>query len=147
MGTPGYVAPEQVKRCRGDQRTDIYALGVIVYEMLTGQTPFTGINPLVVLNGRVVNEPIPPREANPELSPGLEAVLLRALARNLANRYAAAGEFAAGLRAPDRTAERHAAAPAPATRRKVLFYSGLAMPAAGKRGFRLRSLAVEAVCP
>ena len=53
MGTPDYVSPEQVKLHRGDGRSDLYALGVIFYEMLTGEVPFQGSNPIVVLNDRL----------------------------------------------------------------------------------------------
>jgi len=125
MGTPDYVAPEQVKGRRGDARTDVYSLAVIVYEMLTGQMPFPGVNPLVVLNSRIVNDPVPPREANPLLSSGIEAVLLRALERDPGKRYASAWEFSADLSAPGRVRER--VAHVPAARQKVLIYSGLAM--------------------
>ena len=127
MGTADYVAPEQVKGKRGDARTDVYQLGVIVYEMLTGQTPFTGINELVLLNSRLVNDPIPPREANPELSAGLEAVLLCALERDPMRRYPTARHLAGALSAPEWAAKRAAAAAAPRLERKVLVYSGLAM--------------------
>jgi len=101
MGTPDYVAPEQVKSKRGDARTDVYALGVIFYEMLTGEMPFEGPNPLVVLNDRLVNHPIPPRERDPEISPHLQEIIYRALERDPANRYAGAREFANDLRNPD----------------------------------------------
>jgi len=124
MGTPDYVAPEQVKGKRGDARTDIYQLGVIVYEMLTGQTPFPGINDLVVINSRLVNDPVPPREANPELSPGLEAVLLCALERAPARRYPTARHFAGALSAPDFAPPRQVE---PVAEKQLLVYSGLAM--------------------
>jgi len=101
MGTPDYVAPEQVKSKRGDARSDVYALGVIFYEMLTGEMPFEGPNPLVVLNDRLVNHPIPPRERDPEISPHLQEIIYRALERDPANRYAGAREFANDLRNPD----------------------------------------------
>ncbi len=70
MDTPDYVSPEQVKSKRGDARTEVYALGVIFYEMLTGEMHIEGPNALVVLNDELVNHPIPPREhdQNPLLS-------------------------------------------------------------------------------
>jgi serine/threonine protein kinase len=68
LGTPDYISPEQVRGKRGDGRCDVYALGVILYEMLTGKMPFEGPNPFAVMNGRLLNHPIPPREANPEVS-------------------------------------------------------------------------------
>ncbi|MGB0065922.1 MAG: serine/threonine-protein kinase [Terracidiphilus sp.] len=94
LGTPDYISPEQVKGHRGDQRSDIYALGAMLYEMLTGQPPFIGANPLVVLNERVLTDPKPARELNPEVSPQLEEVLFRALERDPRNRYATAAEMA-----------------------------------------------------
>ena len=68
LGTPDYIAPEQVQGKRGDQRSDMYALGIMFYEMLTGQVPFSGPNPLAVMNDRLVRDPIPPRELNPDNS-------------------------------------------------------------------------------
>jgi len=97
MGTPDYVSPEQVKSKRGDARSDVYALGVMLYEMLTGEVPFHGPNPLVVMNDRLLNHPIPPRELDPEISPQLQEIIYRALERNPANRYASAREFANDL--------------------------------------------------
>ncbi len=94
LGTPDYIAPEQVKGKRGDGRTDIYAMGVILYEMLTGKLPFAGPSPLAVMNDRLLNYPIPPRVANPAISPELQEVLYRALERDPRNRYAKASNFA-----------------------------------------------------
>jgi serine/threonine-protein kinase len=86
-GTPDYISPEQVKGKRGDGRSDIYALGVMLYEMLTGKTPFPGNNPFAIMNERLLNHPIPPREVNPEISPELQEVIYRALEREPENRY------------------------------------------------------------
>jgi len=94
LGTPDYISPEQVKGQHGDQRSDIYALGAMLYEMLTGQPPFTGQNPLVVLNERVLTDPRPARELNPAISLQLQEVLSRALERDPRHRYSTAVEMA-----------------------------------------------------
>ena len=94
MGTPDYISPEQVGGQPGDARSDIYALGVMFYELLTGKTPFRGSNPFAVMNDRLLNNPIPPREIDPAISPQLQEVVYRALRRDPATRYASAGEFA-----------------------------------------------------
>jgi eukaryotic-like serine/threonine-protein kinase len=101
MGTPDYISPEQVKGRRGDGRSDIYALGVMFYEMLTGKVPFTGPNPFVIMNDRLLNNPVPPREIAPEISPQLQEIIYRALERDPKNRYATASEFAFDLEHQD----------------------------------------------
>jgi len=94
LGTPDYISPEQVKGQRGDQRSDIYALGIMLYEMLTGQTPFTGPNPLAVMNERLMMDPEPARRQRREISPELQEIMNRALEREPRHRYQTASEMA-----------------------------------------------------
>lgn len=93
LGTPDYISPEQVKGQRGDQRSDIYALGILLYEMLTGRVPFIEPNPLAAMNERLLHDPTPPRELNPEISPELEEIVFRALEREPRHRYSTASEM------------------------------------------------------
>ncbi len=94
MGTPDYISPEQVKGKRGDARCDIYALGVIFYEMLTGAVPFRGPNAFAIMNSRLLNNPVPPREMDASISAELQEILYRSLERDPKNRYSSAHEFA-----------------------------------------------------
>ena len=93
LGTPDYISPEQVKGQRGDQRSDVYAVGIMLYEMLTGQVPFAGPNPLAVMNERLLIDPPSPRALNKEISPELEEILYRALERDPRHRYSTAHEM------------------------------------------------------
>ena len=102
MGTPDYISPEQVKGKRGDGRSDIYAIGVMLYEMLTGKMPFSGPNAFATMNERLLNNPVPPREIVPTISPELQEIIYRAIEREPKNRYAHAREFSQDLRNQDK---------------------------------------------
>jgi serine/threonine protein phosphatase PrpC len=93
MGTPDYMAPEQVKGSRGDERTDIYSLGAILYEMTTGEPPFGGDSPYVIMNARVTGDPQAPRKLNPKLTPVIEEIILHAMERDPKRRYQSATEM------------------------------------------------------
>jgi serine/threonine-protein kinase len=93
MGTPDYMAPEQVKGSRGDLRTDIYSLGAILYEMTTGEPPFAGDSPYVIMNARVTGDPQAPRKINPKLTPVIEEIILHAMERDPKRRYQSALEM------------------------------------------------------
>jgi len=87
VGTPTYMAPEQVRGLPIDQRTDLYALGVIMYEMFTGVPPYVADNPMGVLYQHLEGKKLPPGEHNPAVSPALEAVIMKAMAVSVEERY------------------------------------------------------------
>lgn len=93
LGTPDYISPEQVKGQRGDQRSDIYAVGIMLYEMLTGQVPFGGPSALAAMNERLLINAPSPRGLNPEIPTAIEEIIYRALERDPRHRYATAHEM------------------------------------------------------
>ena len=97
MGTPLYISPEQVHGQPGNEKSDIYALGVMLYEMCTGEPPYKGDNPYVILAQRVTGPPDPPSQRNPQISPELDEVILRCLAMDPANRFHSASMLTAAL--------------------------------------------------
>ena len=99
LGTPTYMAPEQGQGQPGDARSDIYALGVVLYELLVGQPPFAAESPYAVILRQIHTPPPAPRARRPDLPRAVEAVVLRALAKDPATRYATAADFAEALRA------------------------------------------------
>ncbi len=102
LGTAAYLSPEQAQGRPVDARSDIYSLGVVLYEMVAGRPPFTGDSPVAVAYKHVQESPAPPSALNPEVSPPLDAVVMRALAKNPANRYASAVKFRDDLERVDR---------------------------------------------
>lgn len=99
LGSPKYMSPEQVTGKQIDQRSDIFSLGVMLYEMLTGQVPFAGENVNAIMYQTLNTVPPPPSALNPEVPGMLNFIVAKALAKDLADRYQNAREFANDLRA------------------------------------------------
>ena len=96
-GTPFYIAPEQIAGIRSEPRSDIYSLGIILYEMLTGQLPFPRSTRLSDTRLRLKSDPVPPRYYEPELDPNIQEILLKALAVKPEDRYESAADFSHDL--------------------------------------------------
>jgi serine/threonine protein kinase len=107
LGTPDYMAPEQIRGRRGDARTDVYAVGTLLYEMLTGKLPFEAPNPAAVMRAKLEDRPTSPARYVLGLDPPLEATILRAIERDPRDRHASASELLddltspSGIRRPD----------------------------------------------
>ncbi|HET9722762.1 MAG TPA: Stk1 family PASTA domain-containing Ser/Thr kinase [Actinomycetota bacterium] len=97
LGTASYLSPEQAQGQPVDGRSDIYSLGCVLYEMVAGRPPFLGDSPVAVASKHVLEQPTLPSKLNRDVTPDLDAVILRALAKNAANRYQSAEEFRADL--------------------------------------------------
>ncbi len=114
-GTPGYMSPEQVRGEKLDARSDLYAVGVIIYEMITGLLPFDSLTPMGLVTKHLVEDPTPISVRNPRVSVSirLETLIMRALARNREERFPSAGEMRAALLSCAPTSEMPGSAPAP----------------------------------
>lgn len=99
IGTPAYLSPEQAQGLKLDYRTDLYSLGIVLYELATGVLPFDADDIGVLLLQQVKKTPKPPSELAPDVSPALEQVILKALQKEPQNRFATAGEMAGALQA------------------------------------------------
>ncbi len=93
LGTAQYVSPEQAQGRDLGPQSDLYSLGVVLYELTTGQTPFEGDSPVSVALKQVNEEPVPPSEINPDIPPALESVILRAMLKDPSERYTSAEEM------------------------------------------------------
>jgi serine/threonine-protein kinase len=131
MGTPAYMAPEQLTGQPPDARSDIYSLGVVLYQLLTGHAPFTG-DTTAVISGHLTRQPQPPRERVPDLPPSLDAVVLQALAKQPEHRFRSASVFAQALRSAAADLEPGLVRVASAARGvAVPSFSGASLPSAG----------------
>src|ERR687885_2233863 len=97
MGTATYFSPEQAQGHVVDPRTDVYSLGVVLYEMVAGRPPFTGDNPVSIAYQHVREEPVPPSHHNPDVPAVFDAIVAKAMAKNRANRYSSAEDLRADL--------------------------------------------------
>jgi beta-lactam-binding protein with PASTA domain/predicted Ser/Thr protein kinase len=97
LGTASYLSPEQAQGLPVDTRSDIYSLGCVLYEMLTGRAPFIGDSPVAIAYMHVKEDPVPPSQLNEDVPPTLDAVVLKCMAKNPANRYETAEELRADL--------------------------------------------------
>ncbi|MDQ6727506.1 MAG: Stk1 family PASTA domain-containing Ser/Thr kinase [Actinomycetota bacterium] len=97
MGTATYFSPEQAQGHVVDLRSDVYSLGVVLYEMVAAKPPFTGENPVSIAYQHVREEPVPPSDINPDVPPAFEAIVTKAMAKNRANRYGSAEDLRVDL--------------------------------------------------
>ena len=105
MGTPDYMAPEQAQGKQADFRSDIYSLAVVFFETFTGKLPFRGDNPMAVVVAHIQQLPPKPRSVNPKMSPELEVLILKGLAKDPAKRWQTTDELLEALSAISTKAE------------------------------------------
>jgi beta-lactam-binding protein with PASTA domain/predicted Ser/Thr protein kinase len=141
MGTPQYISPEQAQGLAVDGRSDIYSLGVVLYEMLVGKVPFDDPNPVTVAYKQVKEDPIPPSVIDPEISPTLESIVMKAMAKNPANRYQTAQEMKADLL---RFLEGMPVSATPVLPETTMVGTAAAIPASEKRPFNRKWIWVAA---
>ncbi len=141
MGTPSYMSPEQAMGKELDGRSDLFSLGVIFYEMLTGERPFTGTNPTTIIYKILHENPVPPRELNVTLHPGLDFIVRKMLEKDPSQRYQTCADFIQDLKnysviplAPSTT---EAAAPVRSTSRRsaLIFFAALVVVAGLAGGY------------
>ncbi len=104
FGSTGYVSPEQIRRKRGRPSADIYGVGAMFYELLTGKPPFPDDDPYVIASARLVGDPLAPRDLNPAISKEVEEIVLRALHRDPNQRYASMAAMKTDLDSPEAVA-------------------------------------------
>jgi beta-lactam-binding protein with PASTA domain/predicted Ser/Thr protein kinase len=97
MGSVHYFSPEQARGEIADEKSDLYSLGVVLYEMVTGKLPFEGDSPISIALSKIQNDPVPPREINPQIGEALEKVILRTMAKDPKKRYNSAVELRRNL--------------------------------------------------
>ena len=117
IGTPDYMAPEQLRGRAGDGRADVFALGTMLYEMITGRLPYAGSDWEERLRAKRLEDPVPPSAHAPGLPPALDAVVMKAIAPDVAQRYPTAADLLADLRHPPPVVP--AAAPPLVRRRRI----------------------------
>ena len=126
LGTPDYMAPEQIGGRRGDARTDVYAVGTLLYEMLTKNLPFNSTNATALLRAKANEDPRPPSYYQPKLDPALESIVMRSIQRTPRDRYDTAEALLADLRDPQAALQRAPEAPRPRRGGRALRRAGKA---------------------
>jgi hypothetical protein len=135
LGTAAYLSPEQAQGLAVDARSDLYSLGCVLYEMLTGRQPFTGDSPVSIAYKHVNDDPVPPSRVNPHVSPELDAVTLRAMAKDPQERFPSAGAMREALATRRVPAAAAATATEPITGRRgdtAILPAGEQAPASGR---------------